>query len=262
MKKKTALITGATSGIGKAYAKRYAAMGYDLILTGRRKQVITALATELERAYGITAAVIIAELATEKGIRAVLTAIKNTRRLAVLVNNAGYGVEGLFKDLPVKEHLNMVAVHVNASLRFLHAALPRMVEHRSGTIINVASLGAFTPAPINGVYGGTKALLVILTETLHMEVRRYGVRVQALCPGFTHTDFHRKMGIGDELNRNRMIFWMMPDRVVDISLRSLEKGKVVCIPGFINRILFRIARLLPRRLYYWMTEELYSRYIK
>src|SRR5208337_2205633 len=234
MKGKTALITGATSGIGKAFAERFAAMGYDLILTGRRKQVISEAARELERAHGITAAIIIAELNNEKGIRSVLAAIKKSGGIDALVNNAGYGIDGLFADLPIQKHIDMATVHVNASLRFMHAALSRMIARKNGVIINVASMAAFLPAPINGIYGGSKAFLTIMTESLHIELRRCGIRVQALCPGFTHTDFHRKMGIEAELSNNRNLFWMNPEQVVDISLKCLKRGKVVCIPGSRN----------------------------
>lgn len=261
MNRKTALITGATSGIGKAFAERFAAMGYDLILTGRRKQIITEVARGLKKTYKINVTVIIAELTHEKGISTVVTAIKKADELSVLVNNAGYGVEGLFKNLDVQEHLDMMTVHMSAPVRFIHAALPRMIEQKNGIIINVASLGAFAPAPINGIYGGTKSFLVVLTESIHMEVRRHGVRVQVLCPGFTHTDFQSKMGVEEELNKNKAVVWMTPEQVTGVSLKYLEKGKVVCIPGFTNKILYALTRLMPRRLYYRMTERLYHMYL-
>jgi len=261
MERQTALITGATSGIGKAFAERFAAMGYDLILTGRRRQIITEVARKIKKIYRIRVTVIIAELTSERGINSVITAIRKTERLSVLVNNAGYGVEGLFKSLNVREHLDMMAVHMSAPMRFMHAALPRMIGQKKGIIINVASLGAFAPAPINGIYGGTKSFLIVLTESLHMEVRRHGIRVQALCPGFTHTDFHGKMGVEDMLNKKRGVVWMTPERVTHISLKYLKKGKVVCIPGFNNKILYGLIRITPRRLYYRMTEKLYRMYL-
>src|SRR3990172_714488 len=261
MNRKTALITGATSGIGKAFAERFAAMGYDLILTGRRKQIITEVARGLKKTYKINVTVIIAELTHEKGISTVVTAIKKADELSVLVNNAGYGVEGLFKNLDVQEHLDMMTVHMSAPVHFMHAALPRMIEQKNGIIINVASLGAFAPAPINGIYGGTKSFLNVFTESLHMEVRRYGIKVQSLCPGFTRTDFHRKMGIEEEMKKNRMIHWMTPERVVIKSMKRLGKGKVICIPGIRNKLFYALARFMPRRLYYRMTEKLYGSYL-
>lgn len=261
MERQTALITGATSGIGKAFAERFAAMGYDLILTGRRKQIITEVARKLKKTFGIGVTVIIAELTHEKGISAVVSAIKKADRLSVLVNNAGYGIEGLFKNLHVQEHLDMMTVHMSAPMRFMHAALPGMIEQKNGIIINVASLGAFAPAPINGIYGGTKSFLIVLTESIHMEVRHHGVRVQALCPGFTHTDLHSKMGVEKKLNKRKGVVWMSPERVTGISLKYLEKEKIVCIPGFTNKILYGLTRFIPRWLYYRMTEKLYRMYL-
>jgi short-subunit dehydrogenase len=261
MNRQKALITGATSGIGKAFAERFAALGYDLILTGRRRQIITEVARKIKKTYRINVTVIIAELTSERGINSVITAIRKTERLSVLVNNAGYGVEGLFKSLQVREHLDMMTVHMNAPMRFMHAALPLMIAQKNGIIINVSSLGAFAPAPINGIYGGTKSFLIVLTESIHMEVRRHGVRVQALCPGFTHTDFHGKMGVEEELNKNKGVVWMTPEWVTQISLKYLKKGKVVCIPGFNNKILYVLTRITPRRLYYRMTEKLYRMYL-
>ncbi len=261
MSRQTALITGATSGIGKAFAEHFASRGYDLILTGRRKEVITAVARRLKQAYGIAVTVVIAELSDRRGVRPVLRTIMKTDDLSVLVNNAGYGERSLFINLPVREHLDMVEAHVNAVLRLVHAALPRMIKKKNGIIINVASLGAYAPAPINGVYGGTKSFLNVFTESLHMEVRRYGIRVQSLCPGFTRTDFHRKLGIEEEIKKNRTIRWMAPERVVKISMKRLGKGKVICIPGIRNKILYHAARLMPRRIYYRMTEKLYGPYL-
>ena len=261
MNRQTALITGATSGIGKAYAEYFARRGYDLILTGRLKEVITAVARELKKAHGIAVTVVIAELSNKEGVRPVLRTIEKAGDLSVLINNAGYGERKLFINLPVQKHLDMIEVHVNAALRLIHAALPRMINKKNGIIINVASLGAYAPAPINGIYGGTKSFLNVFTESLHMEVRRYGIKVQSLCPGFTRTDFHRKMGIEEEMKKNRMIHWMTPERVVIKSMKRLGKGKVICIPGIRNKLFYALARFMPRRLYYRMTEKLYGSYL-
>ncbi len=254
MQRETALITGATSGIGRAFAERFARMGHDLVVTGRRKRVIDNAAREIRKAHGVSVKVIIAELSGEKGLRAVLEAIRRERNLSVLVNNAGYGIDGFFADLPIRDHLDLLQVHITAALRFIHAALPGMIERKSGTIINVSSLGAFAPAPINGIYGGAKSFLNIFTESLHLETRRHGIRVQALCPGFTVTDFHRKMGVEEEVRGNTMFHWMDPGTVVEISMRCLEKGRVICVPGFRNRLLRALFAVTPRRLYYRAAE--------
>jgi uncharacterized protein len=252
--RKTALITGATSGIGKAFAVRFASMGYDLIITGRRKGLIGAVAGEIATRYGVQVSVIIAELSEDTGVRKVIRAISGCDCLAALVNNAGFGFDGLFIERKVEEHLALANVQIAAPLRLVHAALPGMIRRRDGIIINVSSLGAWAPAPINGVYGGAKAFLNVFTESLHMEVRRHGIRVQALCPGFTATDFHRQMGVEEEL-RSRRLYWMKPDDVVDISMKCLERGRVICIPGLVNRILRALMAIMPRKLYYRITES-------
>ncbi len=247
--RKTALITGATSGIGKAFAERFASMGYDLIITGRRKAVIDAAALEITGRYGVNVSVVIAELVEDAGVRKILKEISGCTTLAALVNNAGYGIDGLFVERKIEEHLALARVLAEAPMRFIHAALPGMIRRRDGAIINVSSLGAWAPAPINGVYGGAKAFLNVLTESIYMDVRRYGIRMQALCPGFTATDFHRQMGVQEEMKKRRL-YWMKPADVVDYSMKCLERGRVVCIPGLVNRLLRALVAIVPRRLYY------------
>ncbi len=253
--KNTALITGATSGIGKIYAERFASMGHDLIITGRRKKIIDGVAKEITRKHGVEVTVVIAELSREAGIRKVLAAMKKAGPIDALVNNAGFGIDGFFVEKRIEDHLDMVTVHVNAALRFIHASLPGMIARKSGTIINVSSLGAWTPGPINGIYGGTKALLNIFTESLHTEVRKHGIKVQALCPGFTTTDFHMQMGVEEKIRNMKYFYWMKPEDVVNASMKCLEKGKVICIPGISNRMIRVLMSLIPRRFYYRMAEK-------
>lgn len=252
--RKTALITGATSGIGRAFADRFASMGYDLIVTGRRKPFLESVAGEIARKHDVNVSVIIAELSRESDIRKIVGAIAGNERLVVLVNNAGYGLKGLFIENTIDANLALARTLAAAPMCLVHAALPGMIKRREGVIINVSSLGAWAPAPVNGVYGGAKAFLNVFTESLHMEVRRYGIKVQALCPGFTATDFHRQMGVEQEMQARRL-YWMEPDDVVRYSLKCLERGKVVCVPGLVNRLLRALAGIVPRRLYYRMTER-------
>jgi len=252
---RTALITGATSGIGRAFAERFAAMGYDLIVTGRRKSVIDAVSDEIRSRNGVTVKVIIAELSNEHGVRKVIAAMKGAKRLSALVNNAGYGIDGNFVEREIDDHLAMVRVHVDAPLALIHAALPGMITAKDGIIINVSSLGAWFPAPINGIYGGTKSFLNVFTESLHMEVRHHGIKVQALCPGFTTTDFHKQMGVEEEIKKQRLFHWMKPDDVVAVSMKYLGKGRVICIPGMPNKLIRVLTAFIPRRVYYRITEK-------
>lgn len=247
---KTAVITGATSGIGAEFAKRLAQRGYDLVVTGRRMDVIKKMAGALSSEYGISVEVIKAELSDGKDMDRLIKHIKGLDSIEFLVNNAGFGTYDYFWKEKIEEQERMVAVHVTAAMRLAHAVLPSMIERGRGFIVNLSSLGAFLPLKINAVYGGSKAFLNIFSESLQMELADTGIRVQALCPGFTRTDFHGRIEkMQGDMGRLNKFYWMSPDSVVDYSLKRLEKGRVICIPGFRNRVLLRIASMLPRWLY-------------
>jgi hypothetical protein len=254
---KTALITGATSGIGREFAERFAAMGYDLIITGRRRNIIEKAAKEISHKSGVNVSVILAELSEDVGVRKVLKAIEKTGRIDVLINNAGFGLGELFYNETIENHLKMVRVHIDAAVRLTHGVLPGMLKSGSGIIINVSSLGSFLPTPYISIYGGTKAFLNIFTESLHIEMRRKGIKMQSLCPGFTRTDFHIQMGIEEEIKKD-VKHWMTPEEVVSCSMKALTKGKVICIPGFRNKLMRLLPVILPERLYYWLISLVYK----
>jgi short-subunit dehydrogenase len=247
---KTALITGATSGIGAAFARQFAARGYDLLLTGRRKEKLTALARELARTHNVKAEPIIADFTDDAAVQKLIVRIQNRDDIGVLVNNAGFGGRGPFVERDINDITDMIRVHVLAAVRLIHAALPRMLAHGRGVIINVSSLGAFTPFPRNGVYGGTKLFLNFFSEALCAELYGKGITIQALCPGFTRTEFHEKLGYNTAALKNRgIIRWMSADKVVAYSVKHLGK-KVICVPGFWNRRLKSVYRFIPKRLFY------------
>jgi short-subunit dehydrogenase len=247
----TALITGATSGIGAAFASRFAADGYDLIITGRRRKNIDALADELAETYAVKVEVVIAELSEPDQVKMLVQKVYGRQNLAILVNNAGFGAGECFVERDVNAHGQMARVHVLATIELVHAALRKMIPAGKGSIINVSSLGAFTPIPGNATYCGTKSFLIRFSESIHLELAGTGVKIQVLCPGFTRTDFHAKMGIDESRLKDRgIIRWMSPEEVVETSLRCLDKNKIVCIPGFWNKTIASIARLAPRSLYY------------
>ena len=247
-----ALITGATSGIGEAFARRFASQGYDLIITGRRKEKIKRLAHDLTQSCAVDVEVIIAELSNPGDVDALTQKVRDTENLHILVNNAGFTTKGHFLYEDLEGQQNMVQVHVLAPMKLTYAALPNMTAHGKGTIINVSSLGAFTPLPEAATYSGTKAFLVVFTESLHVELAGTNVKVQALCPGFTRTDFHERIGMDKSKQKNLgIIRWMPPEKVVDTSLKCLKNNQVICVPGFWNKVLvFATHRLLPRSLYY------------
>jgi len=239
-----AIITGATSGIGAAFARRLAADGHGVVLHGRRKERLDALAEELRRGYGVSVEVLIADLAEERGIQAVEDRARRAENLELLVNNAGFGIHGLFHEVSAEAHEEMIAVHVRASVRLAHAALPAMLTRRRGAIINVSSVAAFMPSAGSVNYGATKAYLTAFSEGLHMELRGTGVRVQALCPGFTRTEFHGRRGI--DTSRIPDGLWMSAESVVDESLKCLKRGRVICVPGSKYRFFVWLAKWLPQ----------------
>jgi len=247
--RKEALITGASSGIGAAFARRLAAEGYDLTLVARREERLAALAGELGATYGIAVRHLPADLADPTGLEQVERQVASLPDLDLLINNAGFGARGDFAETDVRRQSEMIQLHVLAATRLTRAALPDMMRRRQGGIIQVASLAAFVTLPGDAVYNATKAYLVSFSRTLHEELRGTGVRVQALCPGFTRTEFHAAEHLSEsELARIPAFLWSPAEEVVAASLRALARGQVVCVPGWKNRVILTLARMGVVRL--------------
>jgi short-subunit dehydrogenase len=258
--KPTALITGATSGIGAAYARSLAADGYNLIITGRRKEKIKALATELSQSYGCDVEVNLVELSDPVKVDKFIERIK-ARDIDLLINNAGFGTAKLFYQEPLGIQEKMVAAHILAHMKITYTILPEMIARKAGVIINISSAGAFLPSPKTVTYSGTKAFLVAFTECLHMELEGTGVQVQVVCPGLTKTDMHVRLGIPDEAAVDWGPFrWISSQEVVACSMRCLKKKKVLCLPGRMNRIQVFMRRLVPEALYYKTTGNFFRKY--
>lgn len=220
-----AVITGAAGGLGSAFARAYAARGYDLLLTDRDGPALEALAASLHS----PAETVVADLADEAELRALA---ERLGEVDVLVNNAGFGTYSMFADADLHWQLAMVRVHVDAAMTLTHAALPGMLARRRGTIINVASAGAFLRFPRDATYIGTKSFLVAFTECLAIELVGTGVRVQALCPAWVRTGFAAVGEYAEARYRSPIPGWLFtdPDTVVASSLRALDRGKVRHIP--------------------------------
>lgn len=258
---KTALITGATSGIGASYARRLARDGYNLILTGRREEKIKMLADELSCVHNVNVEIVLVELSNVDEIDALISRIRN-EPVDVLVNNAGFGTTRFFHEEPLESQQNMVSVHILAVMKLSHAVLPGMIERRDGVLINVSSAGAFLPTPAEAVYTGTKAFLVSFTESLHLELQNTGVKVQVVCPGLTLTDMPlRKLGVDEEHLLKRMPYrWMKPEEVVDASFDALERNQVVCIPGTLTKLTIISRFILPAPVYYKTANQFYEKH--
>lgn len=239
---KTALITGASSGLGAEFARQLAAQGYHLVLTARRLERLQALAAELSQRYAIQAEALAADLNDPAGVQAVEEKIAALPNLEILVNNAGFGIGGSFRSGDLDKHLSMIQVHVIASVRLAHAALPALLRRNRGGIINVSSVVAFMPAR-DVTYSATKVYLVNFSQALQTELLDTHVHVQALCPGFTYTEFHDTPEMeGFQRSSIPAFLWLKSEKVVADSLKDLRRGKSVCIPGWQYGLIVAIAR--------------------
>jgi short-subunit dehydrogenase len=246
---KVALITGATSGIGRAFALRLSLDGYGLILTGRREKELAALANKIRGEGKADVRLSIGDLADAAYLEELARLASAEPELEMLVNNAGFGIDASFIDDSLESELSMLDVHVRAPLALTKACIPGMVKRGKGSIVNVASMAAFLILPGNGLYGETKAFLHHFSQTMAIELHGKGVRVLSLCPGFTHTDFHGRLGIEGKMPENFFLRWMKPDEVVARALKDLRRGRTVSIPGAMNRLLVSFARAVPQALY-------------
>ncbi|MFZ5625451.1 MAG: SDR family NAD(P)-dependent oxidoreductase [Gemmatimonadota bacterium] len=242
-----ALVTGASSGIGREFCRQLAQRQYDLIVVARAAERLEALGRELSDQHGITVESLPADLSRDEGIALVAARIRQEPRLALLVNNAGFGTKGRLASIPPGPQEAMLHLHVVACGLLAQAALPGMVSRGRGGIINVSSVASFVFSPGNVNYCATKAYLTVLSEGLATELEGTGVRVQALCPGFTHTEFHDRMH--HDKSTIPAWMWLSAERVVRTSLETLERGgPVVCVPGLRYKLLVALIRLLPRTL--------------
>ena len=236
-----ALVTGASSGIGRAIAVQLAADGSDLIVVARRRDRLEELADELRAAHGVTVDVLVADV-TEADQLAI---VEERLRAGVdlLVNNAGVGGQGAFAEIPVDRQDSQIRLNVLAPVRLTHAALEHMLPRGRGGILNVSSLAGLQPMPYVATYAATKAYLSTFSNALHEEVRGQGVSVTNLLPGFTTTEFHGVAGINRSIVPR--LAWMKADNVARAGLRAVARGRAQCVPGLGYRILAGISSLTP-----------------
>jgi short-subunit dehydrogenase len=244
--RRRALVTGASAGIGTAFANRLARDGWALTLVARRHGRLEDLAAELRARHAIDVTVLAADLTEAAGLGAVVDAIEADDDLELLVNDAGMGDFVVFAESRWAREEAEIRLNVLAVAQLTHAALPPMIKRGRGAVINVSSVAAFQPCPYMATYGATKAFLNSFTEALHEELRGTGVYVQALCPGLTHTEIFARAGA--DTSDLPSFLWMEPEAVVDESLAALERQAIVCVPGLGNRALTTLSRVLPAEI--------------
>lgn len=247
MTRRTCLITGASAGIGAAFAEVFAAHGFDLILTARRTDRLESLAADLTARHGIVAHVITNDLAAPGGAAA-LCAELTARGLTVdaLVNNAGYGVPGLLTTPGWEQQRGLLQILIHAVVELTYRLLPGMIERGYGRIINVSSLAGLIPAPAgHTLYPASKAFVMRFSEALSEEVRGSNVHVTALCPGFTLSEFHDVTGTRASVSKLPSIMWLDADTVARAGYQAVMAGVPVHVPGRANRAIAFVARHAP-----------------
>lgn len=241
------LITGASSGLGEGFARALAARKHNLLLVARREERLRELATELERTEGVSVATIALDLAApDAGERLMADVAARGLTVETLINNAGFGARGAFAEIDLAEQRRMIALNCTALMDLCHRVLPGMIERRRGGILNVASTASFQPGPWMAVYYATKAFVLSFSEALHEEVRGQGIRVAALCPGPTRTEFADVAGMRDSELFKR--FASPSDAVVRDGLAALAHNQAVKISGALNAIMAESIRFTPRTL--------------
>jgi short-subunit dehydrogenase len=247
----TALITGASSGIGAAFARRLASDGCGLVLVARDADRLRQLADELAAKHGTTVEVATADLANRVQLAKVEARLSDPEHpVELLVNNAGFSLGRRFLRTTIEEQERLLDVLVRAVQRLTYAALPGMVDRGRGAVVNISSVASYVP---QSTYGAAKAWVTSFSEALAVEMRGTGVQVMAVLPGYTRTEFQQRAGIGI---RGPRMLWLSADRVVDDALRDLNRGRILSIPSKRYRVLATLSRLSPR----WIVTALTRRF--
>ncbi|HZI51665.1 MAG TPA: SDR family NAD(P)-dependent oxidoreductase [Terriglobia bacterium] len=239
---KWAIVTGASSGIGRALALECAAAGFDVVLTGRNEQALVEVARECSDRSRVKTDIIVAELARADSTDQLISRLAGqTRRYEILVNNAGFGINGTFADTDIGSEVDLLNVQLAAALKLTKAILPAMIARRSGRILNVGSVYCYAPVPFQSVYSACKAFLLSFSAAIRNELEGTGVTVTVFCPGITQTEFRTRAGIAEK-NKNS---GMTAAAAARIAFGETMRGKAVVIPGAENRLFVVLAKLLP-----------------
>ncbi len=243
----TALVTGASSGLGEEFARQLAKQKYDLILVARREDRLKAVADEASRLGAAKVKVIATDLTGHESAAALHRQVTGAGiEVGYLVNNAGFGTRGRFDNLPLEREIEEIGLNVTALVALTRLFLPPMVAKKSGTIINVSSVGGFSPVPFMATYGATKAFVLSFSEALAEELKDAGVTVMALCPGATRTEFQKVANV--DAAKMPSFAFMSAETVVAQAIAAAKRGKAVYVNGPINKMMAETIRITPRKL--------------
>lgn len=252
----TALITGASAGIGAAFARLLAAEGHDLLLVARRAERLESLAEELRGAHGVRVDVLAADLSRPEAPSEVMAfADEQSLQIEVLVNNAGMAASTTFVESDWPALAGELQLMVTAVTELMHRVVPGMKMRGRGRIINLSSLAAVSPPGASLLYSGIKSYVLYVSQSLDMELKPHGIHVTALCPGFTRSEFHEAMGAGEAASKIPGILWQQPEDVVREGWAAVNKGKPICIPGTVNKVVASLTRPVPLRAQYVLGRE-------
>ena len=248
MDRRLALVTGASAGIGAAFARILASHGYDLALTARRAERLDTLAEEISLRFGVEALTVTADLAEPEAPGQILDFLTaHGRTVDALINNAGYGLPGAYADTRWEDQKAFIQVMMTAPAELAHRVLPGMIHRGFGRIVNVASLAGLVPGSAgHTLYGGVKAFLVRFSQSLHMETAASGVHVSALCPGFTYSEFHDANGTRAQISASTPPWlWLGADEVAAAGYEAVEANRAICVPGAPNKAIAAVSKLIP-----------------
>ena len=251
----TALLTGATAGIGAAFADALGARGTDLVLVARDAGRLEASAARLRADHGVEVEVLPADLASDEGCARIEWRLGDG--VDLLVNNAGLGNPGVFHEVTRESEEHLLRLNVRAVMRLTHAALPPMVARGSGRVLNVSSVAGFAPGARGATYSASKAWVTNFSESLHLQYAPLGVTVTALCPGFTRTEFHARAGM--DVSGVPRPLWLRADQVVRVALDDLDAGRPLSVPGLQYKVVVALSRVVPSRLRAGVLRRLASR---
>jgi hypothetical protein len=246
----TALVTGASAGIGKAFADVFGKYGFNLILTARREDRLTQIATELSAKHRVQAHVIAADLADPAAPERLVNEVKaRGLRVDALINNAGYGVPGTYVSTKWQDQRDFLQVLVTAPCELAHRLAPAMAARKRGYIVNIASVAGMLPGTAGStLYGPSKSFMVQFSRSLHLELEKDGVHVTAVCPGFTYSEFHDVNGRREQVSKMPAFMWMKAEAVAEEGYQAVMRNKAVHVNGHVNKGIVLLSKYLPDQL--------------